>query len=181
VRRERRVGFRRCYGANPLHLVGHLLALAIVAFAVDRIVSGGGVSSGGVSKLLMWYLGLVIAHDLIFVPLYTGLDRVVRGALERLSSRRRVGIPMINHVRAPLMISGLLLIIYGPLISRLSDRNYFALTGHHLEHYLRNWLLITGVLFFGSGAIYLLRVSRLKTRRSKAIVVGSDLRVRPDE
>jgi hypothetical protein len=180
VRRERPVSFRRCYGASPLHLVGHLLALAIIAFAVDRIVSGGGVSSA-VQKMLMWYLGLVIAHDLIFVPLYTGLDRVVHRALVRLSSRRRAGIAMINHVRVPLMISGLLLIIYGPLIARLSDPDYFAVTGHHLEHYLRNWLLITGVLFLGSGAIYLLRVSRLKTRRSKAIVVGSDLRVRPEE
>ena len=143
--------------------------------------SGGGVSSGGVSKLVLWYLGLVIAHDLIFVPLYTGLDRVVRAALAGLSPRRRVGIPMINHVRAPLMISGLLLIIYGPLISRRSDPAYFALTGHNLEHYLRNWLLITGVLFVGSGAIYLLRVSRRKAQRSKALVVGSDLRVRSDE
>lgn len=168
MRRERPVGFWRRYGASPLHLVGHLLALAIVAFAVDRIVTGGGVSSGGVQKLLLWYLGLVIAHDLIFVPLYTGLDRIVRGALARLSSHRRVEVPMINHVRAPLMISGLLLIIYGPLISRLADRNYFALTGHHLEHYLRNWLLITGVLFLGSAAIYLLRVSRLAIARRRA-------------
>jgi hypothetical protein len=131
--------------------------------------------------LLMWYVGFAIAHDLIFVPLYTGVDRVVRGTLARLSSRRRVGIPIVNHVRAPLIVSGLLLIIYGPLISRLADRHYFALTGHHLENYLRNWLLITGVLFFGSGAIYLLRVARLKTRRSEAMVVGPDLWVRPDE
>ena len=79
---------------------------------------------------------------------------------------------MINHVRAPLLISGLLLLIYAPLIFGLSDSQYFALSGHHLEGYLRNWLLITGALFLGSGVIYLLRVRRLKRRTSKATSVG---------
>jgi hypothetical protein len=176
VRRARPIGFRRCYGANPLHLVSHLLALAIVAFALERIVIGGGVA-----KLLLWYIGLVVAHDLIFVPLYTGVDRVVRGALPRRWSGRRLGIPVINYVRAPLMISGLLLIVYGPLISGRSDPNYFALTGHHLGPYLRNWLLVTGALFFWSAAIYLLRVARLKLPRRKAVVVGPDLRAQADE
>ena len=135
------------------------MALAVAAFAFDHIVSGGAVP-----QLLVWYLGLVIAHDLIFVPLYTGLDRLMRRVLVRLSSSRRVGIPMINHVRAPLLISALLLLIYSPLILGLADRNYFALSGHHLEHYLSSWLLITAALFLGSGLIYAARVV-LRARR----------------
>ena len=78
-------------------------------------------SDGGVPKLLVLYLGIVIAHDLIFVPLYSGFDRLMRRALARLSSSRRLGVPIINHVRAPLLISALLLIIYSPLILGLSD------------------------------------------------------------
>ena len=69
---------------------------------------------------------------------------------------------MVNHVRAPAMISALLLIIYFPLITRRSDVWYFAMSGHHLAHYLRNWLLITAVLFLGSGLIYAARVVRAR-------------------
>ena len=45
---------------------------------------------------------------------------------------------MINHVRAPLLISALLLLIYSPLIFGLSDSYYFGLSGHHLDGYLGN-------------------------------------------
>ena len=74
---------------------------------------------------------------------------------------------MINHVRAPAVISALLLIIYFPLISGRSDGGYFALSGHHLTHYLRNWLLITAVLFLGSGLIYAARVVRARARPAR--------------
>jgi hypothetical protein len=162
-------GFRRRYGASPLHLAAHLLALAIVALTFDRIFSGGAVP-----KLLLLYLAFVIAHDLIFVGIYSGLDRVTRRALSRLSLTRRSAIPMINHVRAPALISALLLIIYGPLILGLADGEYFALTGHRPEHYLRNWVLITAGLFLGSGAIYLARVGRLRRGTGAAVTAGSD-------
>jgi hypothetical protein len=157
-----------------LHLGGHVVALAIAAFGFDRIFSGGDVP-----ELLIWYLGFAIAHDLIFVPLYTGLDRLMRRALVPRSSSRRIEIPMVNHVRAPLLISALLLLIYGPLILGVDDRDYFALSGHHLEHYLRNWLLIAGALFFGSGVIYVLRLGRLRRGRRKVLAVASDLGTPP--
>jgi hypothetical protein len=155
VRRDRSPAFRRRYGARPLHLAGHLVALAIAAFAFDRIFSGGGVP-----KLLALYLGLVVAHDLIFVPLYSWIDGLMRRSLARLSSSREGAIPIINHVRAPLLISALLLLIYSPLIFGLSDSYYFDLSGHHLRHYLSNWLLITAALLLGSGLIYAARVFR---------------------
>ncbi len=157
-RTSRRFGAR--YGASPLHLVGHLAAFAVAALAFDRIFSGGHVK-----ELVMWYLGFVIAHDLIFVSAYTGLDRLFRAAVVRMPGSSRTGIPVINHIRAPALISGLLLIIYFPLVSRLSDADYFALSGHHLTtHYLRNWLLITVGLFAGSGVIYALRIARAWVR-----------------
>ena len=162
VRRAWLIGFRRRYGAGPLHLAAHLVGFAIVVLTFDRIFTGGGLP-----KLLVLYLGFVIAHDLIFVPLYTGLDRITRMALARLSLPRRTGLPMINYVRVPALISGLLLIIYGPLILRLSDGTYYAISGHHLEHYLRNWLLITAALYLGSGVIYAARVVRVRARPAR--------------
>lgn len=159
MRRDVRFGFRRRYGASPLHLVAHLVGFAIVAFALDRIFSGGDVK-----ELLLWYLGFAIVHDFIFVPTYTGLDRLFRATSARLPLRTHPDLPVINHVRAPAMISALLLIIYLPLIARRSDGTYFALSGHHLAHYLRNWVLVTTVLFLGSGLIYAARVLRARAR-----------------
>ncbi len=147
--------FRRRYGASPLHLAGHLAVFAIAAFAIDRIASGAGLA-----KLIALYIGFAIAHDLIFLPAYSGLDRAARATLARLPARRSARVPAINHIRAPALISGLLLIIYAPLISGKADAGYFQASGHHLEGYLRNWLLISAVLFLGSGLIYALRVRR---------------------
>jgi hypothetical protein len=154
-----RLGFRRHYGASPLHLLAHLVGFAIVAFALDRIFSGGDVK-----ELLLWYLGFVLAHDLVFVPAYTGVDRLFRATTARLPLPTRAGLPVINHVRAPVLISALLLIIYFPLISGRANGWYVELTGHNLTHYLRNWLLITAVLFLGSGLIYAARVVRAWAR-----------------
>ena len=162
MRRGLRFGFRRRYGASPLHLSAHLVVFAIVAVAVDRIVSGGDVK-----ELLMWYLGFAIAHDLVFVPAYTGLDRLFRATIARLPRPLRTGPPVINHVRAPVVISALLLIIYFPLISRRDDGWYFDLSGHHLTHYGRNWLLITVVLFLGSGLVYVARVAHARARPAR--------------
>ena len=159
MRSRLRLGFRRRYGAGALHLIAHLLGFAVVAFALDRIFSGGDVK-----QLVIWYLGFAIAHDLVFVPAYTGLDRLLRATLSRLPLRTRAGLPVINHVRAPAVISALLLIIYFPLITGQNDGWYFQYSGHHVTHYLRNWLLITAVLFLGSGLIYAARVARARSR-----------------
>lgn len=162
MRRGLRLGFRRRYGAGPLHLLAHLVGFAIVAVALDRIFSNGDVK-----VLLMWYVGLTIAHDLIFVPTYTGLDRLFRATVARLPLRTRSGPPVINHVRAPVLISALLLIIYFPLISGSAEAWYFDLTGHDLTNYLRNWLLITAALFLGSGVIYAARVVRRRAHLAR--------------
>ncbi|MFZ0091791.1 MAG: hypothetical protein WAL63_19970 [Solirubrobacteraceae bacterium] len=147
--------FRRRYGASPLHLAGHLVVFAIAFFAIDRIASDGGLA-----ELIALYVGFAIAHDLIFLPAYSGLDRLARAAFARLPGRRAARVPAINHIRAPSLISGLLLIIYSPFISRKADNSYFQLSGHHIDGYLGNWLLVSAALFLGSGLIYALRVGR---------------------
>jgi hypothetical protein len=162
MRRRSLPGFRRRYGASPLHLLAHLVGLAIAAFALTRIFSGGDVK-----VLLLWYLGLAIAHDLVFVPAYIGLDRVFRAAIARLPRPIRTGPPVINHVRAPAVISALLLIIYFPLITRRNRGWYFELSGHYLTHYLGTWLSISAVLFLASGLIYATRVIRARVRPAR--------------
>jgi hypothetical protein len=163
MRSALKAGFRRRYGAGPLHLLVHLVALAIVVLPLDRIFTSGG----SVTTLLVWYLGLVIAHDLVFVPAYTGMDRLFRAISARLPRSPRTGPAVINHVRAPVVISAVLLIIYLPLISGGSDSTYFAMSGHHLTHYLRNWLLITAGLFLASGCMYAARVVHTRGRLAR--------------
>lgn len=152
--------FRRRYGASPLHLAGHLIVFAIAAFAIDRIAS-----TASLAKLIALYVGLVIAHDLVFVPTYSILDRVTRAALARLPAPGSAGVPRINHVRVPAFVSGVLLIIYAPLISGKAANGYFLSSDHYPEGYLRNWLLISAGLFLGSGLIYALRVGRAVVKR----------------
>jgi hypothetical protein len=149
--------WRRRYGAGPLHLLGHLAVLALAAFALDQIFSGGDVK-----QLLVWYVGFAIAHDLVFVPMYTELDRLGRRLLERLPSYPTGDVRLINHLRAPVLISGVLLLVYAPLITGRSDTELIAVTGHAFHGYLLNWLLVTAVLFIGSGFIYALRVARAR-------------------
>jgi hypothetical protein len=166
--------FRRRYGASPLHLAGHLAMFAVAFFAIYQIASGGGLV-----KVIALYIGFAIAHDLIFLPAYSGLDRATRAVVRRLPARRPGSVPAINHVRAPALISGLLLIIYFPFISGRADSDYFKLSGHHIEGYLRNWLLISAVLFLGSGVIYALRVRRAAAKGAPDIAL-SRRRARPD-
>jgi hypothetical protein len=159
MRRRIDIGFRRRYGASPLHLLAHLVGFAIAAIALDRIFSGGDVKA-----LILWYLGFAIVHDLVFVPAYTGLDRLFRGTIARLPLPSSKQVPVTNHVRAPVVISALLLIIYFPLITGRNDGWFVDLSGHSLTDYMRNWVLITAVLFLGSGLIYAARVVRARMR-----------------
>ena len=77
-------------------------------------------------------------------------------------------VPLVNHVRAPALISGMLLLIYFPLILGPGDAGYFSATGHHPSGYLRNWLLITLALFAGSALIYAVRVLVRRSRQHSA-------------
>ncbi len=165
--------FRRHYGANPLHLLAHVAAFAIAGFALDQILSAGNTEV----NFIVWFVGAAILHDVVFVPIYSLLDRVARrGASAAPAVGRRV--PVINHVRAPALISGVLLLVYFPVIFRPGDSTYFAATGHHLRGYGRNWLLITAVLFLGSALVYAVR---LRGARGGGHATGQARRRPPDD
>jgi hypothetical protein len=152
--------FRARYGATPLHLLGHLAAFAIAAFALAQIIGGGAWIN-----FVVWFGGAAILHDIVFLPLYSLLDRLAHGWARRVhvaapARLRHPDVPLVNHVRAPALISGLLLLVYFPLILGPAGPEYFKATGHHLEGYARNWLLITAALFLGSAIVYAVRVRR---------------------
>jgi hypothetical protein len=153
----------RRYGAGPLHLLGHLAAFAICAYALAQIIDGGTPVN-----FIVWFGGAAILHDLVFLPLYSVLDRIAHGWSRRAhraapARLRHPNVPVVNHIRAPALISGLLLLVYFPLILGLARGEYRRATGHDLHGYARNWLLITAVLFAGSALMYAIRV-RLRSR-----------------
>jgi hypothetical protein len=151
---------RRRYGASGLHLLAHIAAFAIAAYALAQIINGGRAVN-----FIFWFAGAALLHDLVFLPLYSLLDTLAR--LGAHGPRLHATVPVINHVRVPALISGLLLLVYLPLIFAPGDSTYYGATGHHIEGYARNWLLITAALFAGSAVVYAVRL-RASSRRRRA-------------
>ena len=148
-------GFRRLYGAHPLHLAGHLALFFVAGWAIDQIIGGGTIINW-----MAWFLGAALLHDLVLLPLYSLADRgLVDNGGNRVAraARRRV---WVNYIRVPAAVAGILLLVYFPVILGYSSANYRNDTGHALTGYTRNWLLITAGLFLGSALIYVVRSMR---------------------
>jgi hypothetical protein len=152
--------FRSHYGAGPLHLAGLLVCFAVAAYAVTRVF---GVS--GWKGILLWFAVCLIGHDLIGWPIYTAADRILIRTQQRHPGRRESLVPWVNHVRVPVIISGILLAMFFPLIFRLSQATYTDYTGFNENVYLANWLAVTAVLFATSSLIYFLRLGLSRRRR----------------
>jgi hypothetical protein len=165
---HRGMSFRRQYGSSPLHLIGHILAFAAFVWAFRQILGGGYVVN-----YVAWFVGAAILHDIVLVPVYSLIDRIARR-----ETRHAFG-PRINYLRAPAIISAILLLVYSPLILGYSDRNYRADTGHAVQHELRNWLLITAGLFVASGLVFLARHARGWLLSDEARLVAARGQSRP--
>jgi hypothetical protein len=139
--------FRALYGRSPLHLLAHLGLFFIAGWSIDQIIGSGKIVSW-----LIWFLGAALLHDLVLLPVY--------GA-------RAPNTALINHLRVPAAVAGILLLVYFPVILGYSSHNYQADTGHALAGYTRNWLLICGGLFLASALLAIGRraVDRQAARR----------------
>jgi hypothetical protein len=128
-----------------------LLAL-IASFALAAAALAHFLDTGAPINILAWFVGAIIGHDLILWPLYAGLDRIAG----RLEPKTRV--PVVNYVRVPALLSGLLLLVYFPLILRVSAPVYEHTTGLNPQVYLGRWLAITAGLFLISAVAYAIRL-----------------------
>ena len=136
---------RARYGASPLHLLAHLAVLPLVAWALLLLAD----RPDGV-RILVWLALSAVVHDRVLMPFYGLLDR---------AGRRAAG-PAVNYVRAPALLSGLLLLVFFPVISGKGEPSFTRASGLAYDGYLARWLLITAALFALSGAVYLLRGAR---------------------
>lgn len=149
---------RRLYGAHPVHLVAVLAAFAVAAAALARLRDAGPLDN-----LVLWLAGAIVLHDLVLYPIYAVADRMALG----LGRRRRPGPPAqsrgaINYLRIPTLLSGLLLLLFFPLILRATN-DYERVSGIGPDPFLTRWLWISAALFAGSGVLYAVR--RLRRRR----------------
>ncbi|WP_327191509.1 hypothetical protein [Streptomyces xinghaiensis] len=148
-----------------------LCSFALTAYAGTRLL-GGGDPLG----VVLWVVGAALLHDLVLLPLYTAADRAV-GALP--PPRRRSGAddaapdaarprapyrPGINHLRIPALLSGLLLLVWWPLVSGPPAR-FERSTGLSADGFTERWLLMTAALFAVSAGWALLSALRRRARR----------------
>jgi hypothetical protein len=129
----------------------HVVVLAGIGYAVVQLAEAREATN-----IFLWLIGAALVHDLVFVPAYTALDRLVR----RLLPRPRV--PVVNHVRFVAVVSGALLLVWFPLILGRATSNYERVTGRAPADYLGRWLAITAGLAVVSALAYAVRVQRLQ-------------------
>jgi membrane protease YdiL (CAAX protease family) len=141
--------FRSRYGASPVHLLG-LLASFLVAFLAARHVHQADPRSWW--RYALWFAGAAVAHDLVLFPVYSALDR----ALQRLRPRR-MSPDSVNFVRVPAVLSGLLLLVFLPAISKGGEASFQYAAGRSQDGIFLHWVVVTVVLFGLSGLLYVAR------------------------
>ncbi|SOD85055.1 hypothetical protein SAMN06272765_2458 [Streptomyces sp. Ag109_G2-15] len=149
---------RRLPVGSPLHILLLCCSFALAAYAGVRLLAGDWFG------VALWIVGAALLHDLVLLPLYSVADRAVVRGLDAVGRRAWV-----MYVRVPAVLSGLLLLVWFPLILDLVDQRYRLATGQSAGVFLARWLLITAVLFGGSALLLVVRVRRATKRRSPAV------------
>jgi hypothetical protein len=144
---------RRGYGTSPLHLLAHLAAFALAGWAILALVDVRPQL-----HVVAWFVGAILLHDLVLWPLYATIDRL--GAAKLGGA--------VNHVRVPLAISGLLALVYFPVILGKGSAAYERVSGLRYEGYAARWLLVSGLLFAGSALLYALRLRAQRSAGSRS-------------
>jgi hypothetical protein len=151
--------FLRWYGASPLHLLSMLGCFALGGYAAAELLPNNAVG------IPVWFIGAVIGHDLLLMPLYTLADRSATAVFRRRPPSFP-SVPWINYLRVPAALSGLLLLIWFPLILRLPAR-FPDTTTLSLDPYLWHWLAVTGALFLLSATAFAVRLRTVRHRIPK--------------
>ncbi len=154
---------------SPVQLLLLVCSFTLAGYAGVRLLADDWAG------VALWFVGVAVVHDLVLLPLYATADRVLVRAAG--ASGPRAGAPPTSvarraravYVRVPAALSGLLLLVWFPLISgRVADR-YESATGLPADGFLGRWLLITALLFGGSALLLVLRLRRETKERPPAV------------
>lgn len=148
-----RAAFRRAYGAAWWHPVVVLSCLALTAHVVDRL------SQEPLSGLMLfWFAGCVLVHDVVLLPTGSLLDRFLTALPRRARSGRELRVRAINHVRVPLLASGLLLLMFLPGIVQQGTATHLAATGMDQQPYFTRWVWLSAAFAVLSAVCFAVRV-----------------------
>jgi hypothetical protein len=148
--------FRTVYGAGPLHLLAVLATFAVAAYGLSRAFE----LTANPDRIVLWLGGSIVAHDLVLFPAYALLGVIVAGVLVPRGGGSRLRIAALNHLRFPALTSGLLLLVWFPLVAAQGERSFMRASGLSKDVYLERWLLLSAALFVLSGLIFAVRVLR---------------------
>lgn len=168
-------GIRRRYGASPLHLLAFLASVAVAGIAVKGWLDEPAIS---IKYILIWFVGAIIAHDMVLLPLYTAFDRLALAVSRRAHGRPGVPAPARQgaaepaptrspgwvYVRVPLILSTMLLLVFGAEILREGNATFHLASGHLQDVYLSRYLIVVGALFLLSGLAYVRSSVRASSR-----------------
>jgi hypothetical protein len=141
---------------ESIQTIALLASFTVAGYAAVRLLAGNPIGIGA------WFVGSAIGHDLVLFPLYAGLDAVLVLLLRRYPAWATLGgVSWLNHLWAPAVISGLLLLVWSPLILRLPTA-FHAASGLPAQPFLPHWLAVTAALLLLSAAAL---VARITTKR----------------
>lgn len=153
---------RALYGAGPLNLLVLAASFAIAAAAVV----GWLQRPRDVLTVLEWFAAAIVLHDLVALPLYSLLDRIAFGRVGAGRSRAygdaRAPVSAVAYLRIPAMLSGLLLLVFSPVLFGLGSGSELSASGIAESGYLARWLLATGLMFAASGLAYAVAMARAR-------------------
>ncbi|MGW7074726.1 hypothetical protein [Streptomyces sp. NPDC054866] len=153
--------FRRWYGEGPLQLLVLLASFALAGYAGVRLLDGDWL------LIAVWFVGAALVHDLLFVPAYALADRALRAVASggRVTGGWASG-GWVNFVRVPAFLSGLLLLVWFPLVAGQVER-YESATGLPAGVFLARWLAVTALLFAGAALCRVLQMWRARRSARK--------------
>jgi hypothetical protein len=132
----------RRVGASPATLTLLVACLGLAGYAAFFLLGDPALL-----RMLVWFAGAAVVHDLVLFPLYAVADRA-------LVTAARGRVPLINHVRVPALGAGLTLVMFWPGIVRQGEATHLAATGLDQAPYLGRWLALSAMLFGVSAVIY---------------------------
>lgn len=144
---------------ESIQLLVLLASFVVAGYAGVRLLAGNPIGVGA------WFVGSAVVHDLLLFPLYAGLDAALVMLLRRRPELATVaGVRWLNYLRVPAMVSGVLLLVWSPLILGLPTAIEEA-SGVPPPPLLTHWLAVTAVLFAISTLVFTVR---LATTRKEA-------------
>lgn len=150
--------FREGYGEGPLHMIAVIASFGIATYAFFEIAAGSSPIN-----FAIWFIGAIIAHDMLAFPLYSAFGAIAGAGLGRPDLTP--GIFSVNFVRIPALLSAFIFIVWFPIILGFSEPEVIESTGLGTDPFLGRWLLLTGVMFLVSGVLYAVKLRQLRRAR----------------